>query len=49
LFIEAKHDNVDHIRTTQLHRQWAALRAGLPPESFIVAQWKFGEGHPEIQ
>jgi hypothetical protein len=42
LFIEAKHDKVDHIRTTQLQWQWAALRAGLPPESFVVAQWEFG-------
>jgi hypothetical protein len=41
LFIEAKHDGKDHIRTTQLQWRWAALRAGLTPESFVVAQWEF--------
>ena len=41
LFIEAKHDKTDHIRSTQLQWRWAALRAGLTPESFVVAQWEF--------
>jgi hypothetical protein len=41
LFIEAKHVNKDHIRFTQLKWRWAGLRAGLTPESFVVAQWEF--------
>jgi hypothetical protein len=46
LFIEAKHDNVDHIQATQLKWHWAALRAGRKPVDFVVAQWEFGEGSP---
>lgn len=42
LFVEAKHNKKDHIRATQLQWRWAALRAGLAPESFVVAQWEFG-------
>jgi len=43
LFIEAEHDRVDHIQATQLEWYWAALRAGLKEDDFVVAQWEFGE------
>jgi hypothetical protein len=49
LFIEAKHAKKDHIRATQLEWRWAALRAGLKSDDFVVAQWEFGEGHTEVQ
>ena len=41
LFIEAKHAKKDHIRATQLEWRWAALRAGLKSDDFVVAQWEF--------
>jgi hypothetical protein len=41
LFIEAKHDKKDHIQATQLEWYWAALRSGLKPHNFVVAQWEF--------
>jgi hypothetical protein len=43
LFIQAKHNKVDHIRATQLQWRWAALRAGLKSDDFVVAQWEFDE------
>ncbi|MGD0985398.1 MAG: hypothetical protein ABSA65_16535 [Acidimicrobiales bacterium] len=50
LFIEAKHNKVDHIRVTQLQWRWAALRAGLKADDFVVAQWEFDERqHAEVR
>ena len=50
LFIEAKHNKVDHIQVTQLQWRWAALRAGLKADDFVVAQWEFDERqHVEVR